>query len=60
MSKPAAIYRSAVFLFSIACYGVFLLVFLHLLAFLGNLAPRSIDLPRGCRRDDGEARRCSS
>ena len=46
MSKPAAIYRSAVFLFSIACYGVFLLVFLYLLAFLGNLAPRSIDLGR--------------
>jgi len=43
------IYRSAAFLFSIACYGVFLLVFLYLLAFLGNLqalAPRSIDLGR--------------
>lgn len=35
MSAP--IYRSVVFLFSIACYGVFLLVFLYLLAFLGNL-----------------------
>src|SRR5262245_48481088 len=48
---PAAVYRAAVFLFSIACYGSFLLVFLYLLAFLGNLqaAPvvwRSIDLGR--------------
>ena len=34
---PAAIYRTAAFLFSIVCYGVFLLVFLYLLAFLGNL-----------------------
>ena len=33
----AAIYRTAAFLFSIVCYGVFLLVFLYLLAFLGNL-----------------------
>jgi methanethiol S-methyltransferase len=31
------IYRGAAFLFSIACYGVFLLVFLYLLAFLANL-----------------------
>jgi protein-S-isoprenylcysteine O-methyltransferase Ste14 len=35
MSSP--IYRGLAFLFSIACYGVFLLVFLYLLAFLGNL-----------------------
>lgn len=35
MSSP--IYRGAAFLFSIACYGVFLLVFLYLLAFLANL-----------------------
>jgi hypothetical protein len=47
----AAIYRSAVFLFSILCYGVFLLVFLYLLAFLGNvqvapLVSKSIDLGR--------------
>ncbi len=34
---PTAIYRTAAFLFSIVCYGVFLLVFLYLLAFLGNL-----------------------
>ena len=33
----AAIYRTAAFLFSIVCYGVFLLVFLYLLAFLANL-----------------------
>jgi protein-S-isoprenylcysteine O-methyltransferase Ste14 len=46
VSKPAAIYRSAVFLFSIASYGVFLLVFLYLLAFLGNFAPLSVDLGR--------------
>jgi methanethiol S-methyltransferase len=54
-----AIYRTAAFLFSIACYSAFLLVFLYLLAFLGNLqatpladaypairtlVPRSIDL----------------
>jgi protein-S-isoprenylcysteine O-methyltransferase Ste14 len=45
----AAIYRTSVFLFSILCYGVFLLVFLYLLAFLGNLqafVPLSIDLGR--------------
>lgn len=33
----AAIYRTAAFLFTIVCYGVFLLVFLYLLAFLANL-----------------------
>lgn len=33
----ATVYRAGVFLFSIACYGVFLLVFLYLLAFLSNL-----------------------
>lgn len=44
---PSAAYRTAVFLVSIACYGVFLLVFLYLLAFLGNLPmARSIDLGR--------------
>ena len=43
---PTTIYRTAAFLFSIACYGVFLLVFLYLLAFLGNLAPLSIDVGR--------------
>jgi len=43
---PSTIYRAAAFLFSIACYGAFLLVFLYLLAFLGNLAPSSIDLGR--------------
>jgi methanethiol S-methyltransferase len=32
-----AIYRTAAFIFSVLCYGVFLLVFLYLLAFLGNL-----------------------
>ena len=57
----AAIYRTAAFLFSIVCYGVFLLVFLYLLAFLANLqvspladafpliralVPTSIDLGR--------------
>lgn len=57
----STIYRSVVFLFSIACYGAFLLVFLYLLAFLGNLqatpladvvpqirmlVPTSIDLGR--------------
>ena len=47
----AAVYRTAVFCFSIACYGAFLLVFLYLLAFLGNLqmtpiVSRSIDLGR--------------
>lgn len=56
-----ALFRAFVFLFSIACYGAFLLVFLYLLAFLGNLqvtaladavpalkawVPRSIDLGR--------------
>lgn len=33
----AALYRSTAFAFSIVCYGVFLLVFLYLLAFLVNL-----------------------
>jgi methanethiol S-methyltransferase len=33
----AASYRTAAFVFSIVCYAVFLLVFLYLLAFLGNL-----------------------
>ncbi len=33
----AAVYRTGAFLFSIACYGGFLLVFLYLLAFLSNL-----------------------
>src|SRR5918996_1654355 len=47
----AAVYRSAVFLFSILCYSVFLLLFLYLLAFLGNvqvapLVSKSIDLGR--------------
>lgn len=33
----AATYRITVLLFSIVCYGLFLLLFLYLLAFLGNL-----------------------
>ncbi len=33
----APIPRFAAFLFSVVCYGIFLLVFLYLLAFLGNL-----------------------
>lgn len=41
-SEGGAIYRSFVFLFSIACYGAFLLVFLYLLAFLGNLQVTSL------------------
>jgi len=32
-----AAWGAFVFLFSVACYGAFLLVFLYLLAFLGNL-----------------------
>jgi protein-S-isoprenylcysteine O-methyltransferase Ste14 len=40
MSSP--VYRTAVFVFSIACYGVFLLVFLYLLAFLANLQATSL------------------
>lgn len=48
---PAAVYRTAAFVFSIVCYGAFLLAFLYLLAFLGNLqltplVSRSIDLGR--------------
>jgi methanethiol S-methyltransferase len=44
---PAAVYRTAAFLFSIVCYGAFLLVFLYLLAFLGNLqaTPLADSLP---------------
>ena len=43
----ATIYRATAFLFSIACYGVFLLVFLYLLAFLANLqtTPLADDFP---------------
>jgi protein-S-isoprenylcysteine O-methyltransferase Ste14 len=45
------IYRGGVFVLSLASYGVFLLVFLYLLAFLGNLQAtpligRTIDLGR--------------
>ena len=41
------VYRGTTFVFSIICYGVFLLVFLYLLAFLGNVwVPWSIDLGR--------------
>jgi methanethiol S-methyltransferase len=45
----AATYRTTAFLFSIVCYAVFLLIFLYLLAFLGNLqvlVPASIDYGR--------------
>ena len=42
----AGIYRAGAFVFSIVCYGAFLLVFLYLLAFLINLGPWSIDLGR--------------
>ena len=49
----AAIYRTAVFLFSIVCYGAFLLVFLYLLALprqpAGNAAGR-------CLPGDADAR----
>lgn len=34
---PASLYRATAFLLSLSCYAVFLLVFLYLLAFLGNL-----------------------
>ena len=34
---PANLFRASAFLLSLACYAVFLLVFLYLLAFLGNL-----------------------
>lgn len=48
---PASIYRGGAFVLSVASYGVFLLVFLYLLAFLGNLqgipfVGRTIDLGR--------------
>lgn len=36
-TEGGAIHRASVFVFSIACYGAFLLVFLYLLAFLVNL-----------------------
>jgi protein-S-isoprenylcysteine O-methyltransferase Ste14 len=57
----SAVFRPVAFLFSIVCYGVFLLVFLYLMAFLANLqatpiaeavplirtlVPKSIDLGR--------------
>lgn len=34
---PASLFRATAFALSLACYAVFLLVFLYLLAFLGNL-----------------------
>src|ERR1043165_4185272 len=34
---PAGLFRATAFAFSLGCYAVFLLVFLYLLAFLGNL-----------------------
>ncbi|HLA70452.1 MAG TPA: hypothetical protein VK624_03010, partial [Steroidobacteraceae bacterium] len=41
------VYRGTTFVFSIICYGMFLLVFLYLLAFLANVGVRwSIDLGR--------------
>lgn len=41
------VYRGTTFVFSIVCYGVFLLVFLYLLAFLANIGvPLSVDLGR--------------
>lgn len=61
VTKGGIMFRNAVFAFSVASYGAFLLVFLYLLAFLGNLqvtpladvvpairtwVPRSIDLGR--------------
>ena len=47
MIMSAAIYRVAVFLFSVVSYGAFLLVFVYLLAFLGNLQTTALvdDLP---------------
>lgn len=37
----AAIYRTGAFVFSVLCYGAFLLVFVYLLAFLANLQATS-------------------
>src|SRR5688572_379386 len=45
-SEMTSAYRIVAFGISIACYSVFLVVFLYLLAFLANLAPLSIDLGR--------------
>ena len=60
-TEGGVVYRTFIFCFSIACYGGFLLVFLYLLAFLGNLqvtvladavpairawVPQSVDLGR--------------
>jgi methanethiol S-methyltransferase len=39
---PAAVYRTTAFLFSVLCYGAFLLVFVYLLAFLGNLQATAV------------------
>ena len=44
---PTTIYRGTAFLISIACYAIFMVVFLYLLGFLGNLfVPQSIDIGR--------------
>jgi protein-S-isoprenylcysteine O-methyltransferase Ste14 len=47
LNVTSFVYRGTTFVFSIVCYGVFLGVFLYLLAFLGNVwVPWSIDLGR--------------
>jgi protein-S-isoprenylcysteine O-methyltransferase Ste14 len=47
LNVTSFVYRGTTFVFSIVCYGVFLGVFLYLLAFLGNVGvPWSIDLGR--------------
>jgi protein-S-isoprenylcysteine O-methyltransferase Ste14 len=47
LNVTSFVYRGTTFVFSIICYGMFLLVFLYLLAFLANVGVRwSIDLGR--------------
>jgi protein-S-isoprenylcysteine O-methyltransferase Ste14 len=52
----AAVYRTTAFLFSLVSYGVFLLVFLYLLAFLGNLQATVVPITVDLGRDMGSPR----
>ena len=49
------VYRGTAFVFSIICYGVFLLVFLYLLAFLANARGPLVHRSRARHGLDGQS-----